>query len=134
MAVIAKCSARALLAGVKAAVSGTNPEPSCRHDQVRWFQRYHLGGSRRDGSGWARWPGWALGQSAWRPACGRITAQFTNDMDRDHRNMPLLLVMLKVPCTAANQPRYPAPGITPASSAAPALRQPTQRSSRNSGM
>ena len=55
-------------------------------------------------------------------------------MVRDHRNMPLLLVMLTEPCTAANQPRYPATGSTPASSAAPALRQPTRRSSRNSGM
>src|SRR5438034_1163395 len=55
-------------------------------------------------------------------------------MVRDHRNMPLLLVMLTEPCTAANQPRYPATGSTPVSSAAPALRQPTRRSSRNSGM
>src|SRR5437764_3338476 len=119
MAVIAKRSARALLAWVKAAVSGTNPECSCRHCQVRWFHRYRLGSSRLAGSGWARWPGWALGHSAWRSAGGRITAQFANDMVRDHRNMPLLLVMLTGPCTAANQPRYPATGITPASSAAP---------------
>jgi len=32
-----------------------------------------------------------------------ITAQFANDMVRDHRNRPLLLVTLKEPCTAANQ-------------------------------
>jgi len=39
MAMIAKRSARSLLAWVNAAVSGTNPDGSSRHGQVPWFHR-----------------------------------------------------------------------------------------------
>jgi hypothetical protein len=34
-----------------------------------------------------------------------ITEQFANDMVRDHRNSPLLLLRLKDPWAAANQQR-----------------------------
>src|SRR5215471_5860801 len=88
---------------------------------------------RRAGSGCARWPGWASGQSARRSAGGLITAQLANDMVRDHRNSPLLLLRLNEPCTAANQLMYPTTGSTPASSEAPARRHPALLISRKRG-
>jgi hypothetical protein len=62
-----------------------------------------------------------------------MTAQSANDMVRDHRNRPLLLVRLTEPQTAANQAMYAATGSAPAASAATAGRQPARRISSQPG-
>ena len=49
------------------------------------------------GVGEVGWSGWFCGQSGTRSAGGLIIAQLANNIVRDHRNSPLLLVMLSWP-------------------------------------
>jgi hypothetical protein len=51
------------------------------------------------GAGPIGWSGWFSGHSATRSAGGLITAQLAKDMVRDHRNIPVLFVMLSWPCS-----------------------------------
>jgi len=52
------------------------------------------------GAGEVGWPGWCSGHSGTRSAGGLMTAQMANDIVRDHRNSPVLLVMLSWPYSA----------------------------------
>ena len=56
-------------------------------------------GTDQGGAGAVGWPGWFCGQSGTRLGGGLITAQLANDMVRDHRNSPVLSVMLSWPCS-----------------------------------
>src|SRR5580658_10538790 len=49
------------------------------------------------GAGPVGWSGWFCGHRGSRSAGGLITAQLANDIVRDHRNSPVLLVMLNCP-------------------------------------
>src|SRR6266478_62665 len=55
------------------------------------------------GAGEVGWPGWFCGQSGARSAGGLMMAQLANDMVRDQRNIPVLLVMLNWPKSTKNQ-------------------------------
>src|SRR6266700_2230413 len=126
MALIANRSARWLLARLNAAVSGTKPLGGCCHCHAWWFHRYRFGSGRFAGSACARPSGCTPGHSACRSAGGLITVQSANDIVRDHRNSPLLLLMLNEPCAASNQPMYATTGSAPATRPAAARRQPTR--------
>src|SRR6266700_2609361 len=54
------------------------------------------------------------GHSGRSPAGGLITAQFANDIVRDHRYTPSLLVRLNWWSRVLNQAEYPATGSAPA--------------------
>ena len=49
------------------------------------------------GAGEVGWSGWFCGQSGTRSAGGLMIEQLANNMVRDHRNNPVLLVMLSWP-------------------------------------
>src|SRR5450755_1514730 len=127
---MAKSLARALLAVVNPAVSGTIPAALPCQSHARWSQRYTLGGSRAPPAGTPREDGCLPGQSARRFCGGLMTAQLANDMVRDHKNSPSLLVSPTLPVAAANHAMYPATGSRPAARAASAVRQPDLMTSR----
>jgi hypothetical protein len=58
---------------------------------VRWFT---TASTDQGGVGPVGWSGWFSGHSGTRFAGGLMIEQFANDIVRDHRNRPLLLVML----------------------------------------
>ena len=60
-------------------------------------------------------------------AGGLITAQSANDIVRDHRYTPSLLVRLNWCSCTLNQAAYPATGSAPASSAAATVTRPARR-------
>ena len=67
------------------------------------------------------------GHSARSPAGGLITAQSANDIVRDHRYTPSLLVRLNCRSCTLNQAAYAATGSAPASSAASTVTRPARR-------
>ncbi|MGH3188559.1 MAG: hypothetical protein ACRDPY_11370 [Streptosporangiaceae bacterium] len=63
------------------------------------------------------------------PGGGLITAQSANDIVRDQRNTPSLLVSVNWCSCRSNHPAYPATGIAPAITAATKAVTPTRRTS-----
>ena len=111
--------------------------------------RYHAPGAQRysagvrsfiralmdhAGAGPTGWSGWFSGQSGTRSAGGLITAQLANDMVRDHRNSPVLLVMSNWPNSWKKNSAYPATGIANAARQAVKTFQPTRMISRKARM
>src|SRR5579859_2142163 len=75
--------------------------------------------------------GWFSRHNGTRSAGGLMIEQSANDMVRDHRKIPVLLVMLNCPVSLSNQLMYTTSGIANAVTHATTTRQPTRRSSRN---
>src|SRR5215831_11965777 len=122
--------ARPLLASVNADTSGTSPVVGGCHSQALWSHRYRFGCSRTVDPGCAVVIGCCSGQSARRSAGGLMTAQFANDMVRDQRNKPLLLVRLNEPFTTSNHEMKATTDTAPPASTAHTRRQPARRISR----
>src|ERR1700731_4547596 len=71
-------------------------EPAC-HRKSAGVRSCSRADSGQGGAGEVGLSGCAAGQSACSSAGGLMIAQLANDMVRDHRNSPLLLVMLNWP-------------------------------------
>ena len=78
----------------------------------------------------AGWSGWFSGQSGASLAGGLMTEQLANNMVRDHRNSPLLSVMLSWPCSPKKMATYTTSGTTNAATQAARTFQPTRMISR----
>ena len=63
------------------------------------MRSFSTAGRDQAGAGPPGRSGWFSGQSGTRLGRGLITAQLANDIVRDHRNSPVLSVMLSWPCS-----------------------------------
>ena len=97
MARSANCMASLLLYALTPGWASVRYQAPGSHRYSAGLRSFSSAGTDQAGAGEVGWPGWFSGQSGTRLAGGLMTAQLANDMVRDHRNRPVLLVILSWP-------------------------------------
>src|SRR5579862_2413205 len=130
MARSANCMARLLVYPLIPGWAATEYQACGSHRYCSGVRSFSSAPIDQAGAGPAVWSGWFCGHSGSRSAGGLMTAQLANDIVRDHRNRPVLLVMSNWPYSEKNRSMYPSSGTANAVTHAVTTRQPTRLISR----
>src|SRR5579863_8319300 len=130
MARSANCMARLLVYPLIPGWAATEYQACGSHRYCSGIRSFSSAPTDQAGADLVELSGWFCGHSGIRSAGGLMTEQLANDIVRDHRNSPVLLVMSNWPYSEKNRSMYPSSGTAKAVTHAVITRQPTRRTSR----